>query len=685
MTKSEFHNQENQEKKIQKLLKKDKDNPQLLAALGLIKAVQNNHIQALKYLSKAYQLDSSSKDIAYNYAICLQKNFDFKSSYKVTQRLVENYSEIEVQLINLTNLIHLARFEEAETIISILEINYPDNIEIIKNKILCLKNAKNINLLNKYIQEITQNSLINYLNKIEIAELLIALGHSSDAQILYSNCLNTREDYKAILGLAITSGNLNNFKQALNFLDEGLKKGYQTAEIFYYKGLSLKMLGEFKGAELALRNALYQNEFDENIRLNLGMLYNEMVEYEKALDILSPIKKDIKIYINKLITEGDCLYWMGKPEQAIKKFKQAKSLDQKNIDSYVNLGSVYSDLNMNDQAVAEYESALKINPNYPAAKHNIGYLNLKKMNFKEGWDGYEYRFQIKENLLNYRQINLPLWTPDQINKNVLIWSEQGIGDQILFSTIFESLDTEKNRFTILISKKLKDIFQRSYPSLIFVEEMPLHSIYDCHLPLGTLGKYFRPNIESFKNSKNKRLKTSEKFDDIFSKVLPKNKLKIGISNLSSNKKIGKIKSFDFFDLISHLDLENSVFIKLQNEDLDYVEQNSKYKEMVDRIFTFRQFDLFNDIDCLASLVGACDLVLSASNSIAHLSGALQKKTCVIAPADAGKLWYWSNHENKKSIWYPTLQIYSQTKIGEWNSIFENLQNYLEEIKKNIID
>ena len=73
-----------------------------------------------------------------------------------------------------------------------------------------------------------------------------------------------------------------------------------------------------------------------------------------------------------------------------------------------------------------------------------------------------------------------------------------------------------------------------------------------------------------------------------------------------------------------------------------------------------------------SLIDACDVVVSASNSTAHISGALGKETYLMLPNGRGSIWYWSNRLNTKSIWYPSIQIHQQEKTNQWHKVINEI-------------
>jgi len=77
-------------------------------------------------------------------------------------------------------------------------------------------------------------------------------------------------------------------------------------------------------------------------------------------------------------------------------------------------------------------------------------------------------------------------------------------------------------------------------------------------------------------------------------------------------------------------------------------------------------DNFNDLDGLAALIEACDVVVSVSNTTVHLAGALGKPTLVLLPFALGRIWYWHQH-GERSLWYPSCRLLRQPQPGDWAS------------------
>ncbi len=72
-----------------------------------------------------------------------------------------------------------------------------------------------------------------------------------------------------------------------------------------------------------------------------------------------------------------------------------------------------------------------------------------------------------------------------------------------------------------------------------------------------------------------------------------------------------------------------------------------------------------DIEGLAALIDACDIVVTVSNTTAHLAAALGKPTLVLLPWHT-PLWYW-HLSSMNSPWYPTAILLRQESAGEWHT------------------
>jgi ADP-heptose:LPS heptosyltransferase len=121
-------------------------------------------------------------------------------------------------------------------------------------------------------------------------------------------------------------------------------------------------------------------------------------------------------------------------------------------------------------------------------------------------------------------------------------------------------------------------------------------------------------------------------------------------------------------------------------DLDVVLVNLQYGDVDDEIRAFKEetgidvlqcasVDNREDLDGLAALIEACDLVVSITNVTVHMAGALAKETWVLLPCVAN---FWWLLERKDSVWYPSLTLYRQPVLDDWDSVYVSLRQDLQE-------
>ena len=95
-----------------------------------------------------------------------------------------------------------------------------------------------------------------------------------------------------------------------------------------------------------------------------------------------------------------------------------------------------------------------------------------------------------------------MWNGEK-NQRVLVWGEQGIGDEIMFSSIIKDIYEFSSKIIIQCDRRLIPLFQRTFPPdvIYFSEGQPVpEDEYDFHIPVGSLPLTFRKSLESFRKS-----------------------------------------------------------------------------------------------------------------------------------------------------------------------------------------
>ena len=315
-----------------------------------------------------------------------------------------------------------------------------------------------------------------------------------------------------------------------------------------------------------------------------------------------------------------------------------------------------------------YKEAYKLDPYNDILKKNYALLLLAQQKYKDAWLIYDGRLNLSDFLFKNSTLNNvkdKLWNNQVLKKGdkILIIKEQGIGDEILFSSMYPELIKSFPNCYIETEKRLLNLFKNSFVNNNnFIEfgkiskKRKLLTDIDHIIYAGSLGKIYRNNITDFplKNY----LKASDLDKNLTSFLLKfKNQIKVGIS-WKSKALIGTDKSINLEDFKPILLNKKFTFFNLQYYDSEeeikvFEKENSSIK-----INNLEKVDLYNDFDSIASFLKKLDIFITVSNSTAHLSAALGVPTWIIKPKNHAVLHYW-NQKSNKTPWYPSVKLYDQ--------------------------
>ena len=535
-------------------------------------------------------------------------------------------------------------------------------------------------------------------------------GRLEEAQVIYEQLLLLQPDqFDALQLLGVLFFQIKKYSQAVELLSKALKINPNHVGAFNNRGNALKELKRFDEALASYDQAIIIDPNHVGSQNNRGIALKELKRFDEALASYDQAIKLKPEYVDAYSNRGNLLQELKRFDEALASYDQAIAIDPNHSYAYSNRGSVFQDLNrfedalasydraivLNpnhagtfsnrgivlqglkrlDEALASYEQALKIDPNLITAHYNLSLFNLMRGNFKAGWQGYEWRWLDKDFDSEPLKSNKPAWDYQKTEQRLLVWAEQGVGDQISFGNLLLELLEDVPNILVQIDKRLIPIFTRSLPKINFYSDdikLP-ESDYDTHIAIGSLGKYLRNHEEDFLKSKNKFFLSDKKRTQAIRKELSvSKKLICGISWKSSSGVSGVKRSLSLEKVATVFDPEKISLVNLQygdiTEDINLLKSNSK----VDLI-QYESIDNFNDLDGFASLIDACDFIVTVDNSTIHLSSALRKKTFLLLPYVSE----WRILFNRDtSPWYPSTRLYRQEKINDWDSALEKLKSDL---------
>ena len=544
------------------------------------------------------------------------------------------------------------------------------------------------------------------LLRFNLAVIEQSLGLNNEAKSNYKHLVKINNNYKAMNNLYLLYMKENNYLDALDVIDQAIKaknitdtiikdKAYVLYNLKRYDDsikicenylndkndvdlsniLGLNYFGKenFQKSEEIFQKALKKYKNNPFILNSLGRLYHEKRDSNKAEQYLLKayqLKKDSYEIINNL---AGFYREEGKFHKSIDLYLMALKLNDKNPAIINNLAKVYFDIGKLDLAEKYCLSALNLNKHDGNIQKILSLIYLRQHKFKDAWYYFDGRLNLSDFIDKNSSINnirKKLLDKNYLKKDlkILVLREQGVGDEILYGTMYEDLLENCNDVTIECDKRLKRIFCNSFPNYknSFIENgavsfnKNLLKKYDVAIYAGSLGKFFRKKIQDFSNKSylkaERKLveKTKKKFSGL------DGKFNIGISWKSFQNRYSKEKSLILDDFINILSNQKCNYINLQYGDV--CEEIKIFNEKFNKnIITFEDLDIFNNFDDLASYLINLDLFISVSNSTAHLAGALGVKTLLIRPENHAVFHYWNQPDNK-TPWYSSIRFLSKNEI-----------------------
>ena len=350
------------------------------------------------------------------------------------------------------------------------------------------------------------------------------------------------------------------------------------------------------------------------------------------------------------------------------------------IASYIQRGRSHWEMNRWHKAREDFEKALLHDPESADAKWTMGLMEMQLGNFVRGWELYDERWNSSSFKSPALKTKLPRCEPDKDYKSVLVWCEQGIGDQILYGSMLCMLKQYTEKVTVMMDIRLIGLFQRYEPNINFIPHSSKvkNSEYDSQIPIGSIGRHFIKKVADIDTAREtgyilpdpERIKQAEQELDIGD-----NEFVVGLSWASTAPRIDKHKSIQLKELLGLWDIPNVKVVNLQYGKPDY--EIEPFEQETGKIIRQTMVNNFFDLEGVAAIMSLCNAVVSVSNANVHIAGALGVPTFVL---DANKLWYWNHKDGRHSLFYPSVRLYPRDNMNApWDKqvseLIEDLKNY----------
>lgn len=481
------------------------------------------------------------------------------------------------------------------------------------------------------------------------------------------------------------------YAQAMVAIEEHLKSSAYDAQAWAQRALVLILTGQEALALDAANIAIKIDRKNSDAWSMQGSALMQLGRFDEALLGYEQVAQQTPGSAVAHYNKGNALRRMGRLDDAIASIEKSLVINPNYTNALSVMGSLQQAKGNLNEALQLFDNALKIEPKAADAHYNRALLHLATENFEAGWQDYEWRLNwdvaIRQGQSRAVDRLAPDWDGQPTDLPILVVPEQGVGDQIFYGGMLCDLQKMVPGSTVCLIPRLIALFARSFPHLNFVTPDYLNSHradysdqFSAQIHLASLGKFFRKNPQDFRHVVGGYLTVDHPLKvQLRNKLSHPQKIVCGVSWRSKNHEFGNAKSLTLDALAPLLALPDVAFV-----DLQYGDTSNEIQDLhTDHGLAIAQVegvDKFQDIDALAALISACDIVVTVSNTTAHLAAALGKPVVVMLPNSPSLFWYW-HLTRADSPWYPSAVLLRQTVAGEWSDVVSTAETALREFTK----
>lgn len=486
--------------------------------------------------------------------------------------------------------------------------------------------------------------------------------------------MNVAADEAWHAGLA--SWDAGNLEAARAKLEHAIALSSRNAIWYNELGLLCMAIGDYPAAGAAYRAALAIDPGLAEAHCNLGIVLEQAggPEQGNGSTALAHFLRAAELKPGLVSAQYNCglLLWKsGKAEESLEYFDRALALDSGQSDTWRNRAYALQEVRRFDESAMSFDRALAIRPDYHEVRLSLAFLQLLRGDFRAGWANYHARHGTAESPL--RDYTYPDWDGGPLaGLNLLVYAEQGLGDEILFASCIPDLIGKARHVVIECEPRLEKLFARSFPqatvrgvrrnaSAAWLTAVPA---LDLKIAAGSVPGFLRnaaadfPVREKYLEADAGRIAWWKQRLDALG---PGPKIGLAWRGGLPQTRTGK-RSLPLAGLLPVLQLPGVQFVSLQ---YDATPEELGALQSAHGLEVHHWPDAHADYDETAALAMALDQVLTVCCSVVHLAGALGKTALVLTPY-VPEWRYLAEGDNIP--WYRSVRLLRQIRAGDWEGV-----------------
>lgn len=496
--------------------------------------------------------------------------------------------------------------------------------------------------------------------------------------------------------LAIARERAGDFSGSVRCYESALALIPQHAEIANDLGRLAYRMGMKETAEKLFAHflALYPQSYEA--ANNLACALRDQTRFDEAIEVLRPAlgaTPEISMLWNTL---GTVVAEQGDPVTSATFFDEALRLEPTNAKALYNRGNARMVAGDLPGALDDCNAAMAL-PIAPDERQMMllarSTIRIGQGDVGGGWDDYEARLHPDFADATHFFCERPRWAPgdDLAGKTLLLMGEQGLGDEILFANLIPDLLRAlgpDGKLLFAVEPRLIPLFQRSFPTAtvgphqtvavngrtmraaLFVEGM---DSIDLWTPMASLLRQYRRTVADWPDRRS-FLKADPARVAHWRTVLEDAPTgpKVGLLWKSLVKAGARHRFFSPFEQWEPvLRVPGASFINIQYGDCSEEIAEARAALGVE-IWTPPGIDLKQDLDDVAALTSALDLIVGPANATSNIAAACGAPTWLISTPGA-----WPRLGTDRYPWYPQARVFAPPGFGDWEPVMQEVAAALE--------
>jgi tetratricopeptide (TPR) repeat protein len=433
---------------------------------------------------------------------------------------------------------------------------------------------------------------------------------------------------------------------------------------YYRRGLALQDLDQPEAALASYDQAIRLEPAHAEAYLNRGIVLRHLNRSAAALASYDRALAINPAYVEAHSNRGNALRDLERWDEALASYDAAISIRPDCAEAHCNRGNWFNERNQCEEAVRSYDRALAINDQYVEAHCNRAVALLLAGDLERGWISYEWRHK-----RHSRQPEAPRWLGVEplAGRTILLHSEQGFGDTLQFCRYVSRVATLGARVVFEVEATLVSLMTSVDGVSEVIAKGGARPAVDYECPLLSLPRAFKTTLATIPASRQYLHADPGKIARWEALLGEKARPRVGLVWAGSVLHKHNNRTFELARLLPTLPSGFSYF--------------SLQKEMTppDKEILARHGDVadcsaaLEDFGDTAALCECMDVVVSIDTSVAHLSAALGRSTCILLPFNPD--WRWLLNRDD-SPWYPSVRLFRQPHQDGWDDVFTNLATHL---------